>query len=91
MRHKSLHQKFDHVLRLARRRTLAGSPTAYKLYLRLCDNQHKFVPVENHPPLATQLSRVAGYKLLKEMGWSSVGPKGFLKATRQSSAVAARL
>ena len=69
MRHKSTPQKFDHVLRLARRKALKGDKTAYRLYMKLCDNEHKFIPARNFPPLAAQLSRVEGYKIMRDMGW----------------------
>ena len=70
-RHKSLPQKFDHVLRLARRQALAGDATAYRMYLWLCDHEHKFVPERNICPLACQLSKVAGYKIMRDMGYRS--------------------
>ena len=66
MRRKSLPQKFDHVLRLARRRALAGSQTAYRLYLWLCDNEHRFVPAQNYK--ATPTPAMIRYSF-RQQGW----------------------
>ena len=67
MRRKSLPQKFDHVLRLARRRALAGSPIAYRMYLWLCDNQHKFVPPQRHK--ASSIPAMIKYSF-RQQGWN---------------------
>ena len=69
MRRKSLHQKYDHVLRLARRNALNGSPTAYRMYIWLCDNQRKFVPENSTCPLARNPTKSYSHKLFRDMGW----------------------
>ena len=71
MKHKSRWHHYQHLVRLARRQALAGDPVSYALYMQLCDNEHKFLPARNICPLARQLSKVQGYKIMRDMGWRS--------------------
>lgn len=64
MKHRSKWHQRQHLIRLTRRRALAGSDMAYKLYCWLCDTAPS-------RPLGKHWVRphVASYKIHKEMGW----------------------
>ena len=68
MKHKSKYHQFRHLIRLSRRLALAGSETAYRRYIWLCDNQTRLVGAPKH-----KLDNAGRFQIIKSfrtMGWS---------------------
>ena len=69
MKHRSKWHQYQHLIRLTRRRALAGSKTAYRLYIWLIDKGYRLVPHPRLPPLACQCVRVRAYLFFRSMGY----------------------
>ena len=72
MKHRTKVHQYNHLVRLARRRALAGSETAYRRYAWLIDKGCRLVPAENFGPRERHHGQSRIYKMLKEMGWKDV-------------------